>query len=84
MWKAKKTKCGLFAERSRPQRGLCQGLLAITLGNSGKNLPSSGVPSFAERSCTGLSANNFLKKILNRLCKRPLPWALGTSFLKKK
>jgi hypothetical protein len=36
--------------------------LAITLGNSGKNLPSSGGPSFAERSCTGLSAKNFFKK----------------------
>jgi hypothetical protein len=39
-------------------------LLAITLGNSGKNFRSSGVPSFAERSCTRRSANNFFKKKL--------------------
>jgi hypothetical protein len=64
MWKAKKIKpkCGLFAERGRRQRGLSRGLLAITLGNSGKDLPSSGVPGFAERSCTGPSAKKFLQK----------------------
>jgi hypothetical protein len=37
--------------------------MAITLGNSGKNFPSSGVPSFAERNCTGRSAKIFLKKL---------------------
>jgi hypothetical protein len=78
--------------------GLCRGLLAIKLGNSGKNLPS-----FAERSCTGLSAKNcfqkkpslpmafamgarhkfFAKKIENYLCRRPLPGALGTGFFQK-
>jgi hypothetical protein len=61
MWKAKKnkTKCGLFAERGSRQRSLCQGHLAITLGNYGKNLHSLDVPNFAERSCTGLSAKIF-------------------------
>jgi hypothetical protein len=39
-----------------------EGFLGITLGNSGKNLPSSGVSSFAERSCTALSAKNFFLK----------------------
>jgi hypothetical protein len=78
--------------------GLCRGLLAIKLGNSGKNLSS-----FAERSCTGLSAKNcfqkkpslptafamgarhrfFAKKIENYLCRRPLPGALGTGFFQK-
>jgi hypothetical protein len=37
-------------------------LLANTLGNSGNNFPSSGVPSFAKRSCTGRLAKNFFKK----------------------
>jgi hypothetical protein len=83
MWKAKK--CGLFAERGRWQRVLCRALLANTLDNSGKNFPSSGVPSFAERSCTGRSAKKvFFKKIKIRLCRRPLPGALGTGFFLKK
>jgi hypothetical protein len=60
--KKNKTKCGLFAERGCRQRGLCRGHLAITLGNSGKNLHSSGVPSFDERSCTGPSVKKFFKK----------------------
>jgi hypothetical protein len=60
-------------------------LLAITLGNSGKNFPSSGVASFAERSCTGRSAKKFvLKKIKNRFCLRPLPGTLGIGFFQKK
>jgi hypothetical protein len=86
MWKAKKikTKCGLFAERGRRQRALCQVLLANTLDNFGKNFPRSGVPSFVERSCTGRSAKNFFKKIKNRHCGRPLRGALGTGFKKQK
>jgi hypothetical protein len=28
-----------------------------------ENFPGSGVPSFAERSCTGRSAKNFFKKL---------------------
>jgi hypothetical protein len=43
-----------------------------------------GVPSFTERSCTGRSAKIFLKKIKNRICRRPLPRALGTRFFQKK
>jgi hypothetical protein len=49
-----------------------------------KNFPSSGVPSVAERSCTGRSAKNFFKKIKNSLCGRPLPGTLGTGFSQKK
>jgi hypothetical protein len=57
MWKEKhKTKCGLFAERGRRQRLLCREPMATTLGSSGKNFSSSGVPSFAKRSCTVRSA----------------------------
>jgi hypothetical protein len=57
-------------------------LLANTLGNSGNNFPSSGVPSFAKRSCTGrLAKNFFLKK--TRLCRWPLPGALDTRFFQK-
>jgi hypothetical protein len=75
MWKAKKTKCGLFAERGRRQRGLCRVLLAIALGNSGKKFPSSGVPSFVERSCTGRSAQNFFRK--NKKLSLPTAFAPG-------
>jgi hypothetical protein len=56
---------------------------AITLGNSVKNFPSSGVPNFVECSWTGLSAKNFLKKIKSLLCRRPLLGTLGTGFSKK-
>jgi hypothetical protein len=59
-------------------------LWAITLGNSGKDFPSSGVCSFAERSCTGRSAKNFLNKIKKFLCRRPLPSTLGTGFSQQK
>jgi hypothetical protein len=60
--KKNKTKCGLFAERGRRQRLLCRDPLATTLGNFGKNFPSSGIPSVAERSCTGRSIKKvFLK-----------------------
>jgi hypothetical protein len=67
-------------------------VFATTLGNSGKNFRSSGVPSFAERctwrstkkvfNCPGLSAQFFLKE-KNTLCRRPVPGALGTEFSKK-
>jgi hypothetical protein len=45
------------------------------LGNSGKHLPSSGVPGFAERSCTGLSAKNFFLK--NKKLSLPTAFARG-------
>jgi hypothetical protein len=78
MWKAKKIKpkCGIFGERGRRQRGLSRGLLAITLGNSGKNLPSSGVPGFAECSCTGRSAKKFFQK--NKKPSLPTAFAPGS------
>jgi hypothetical protein len=82
--KKNKTKCGLFAERGRRQRGLCRGLLAVTLGNSGKKFLSSGVPSFAERSCQKRLAKNFFLKNKKRLCQMPLPRTLGTGFFQKK
>jgi hypothetical protein len=44
------------------QRALCRAFLVSTLSNSGKNFPSSGVPSIAEHSCTGRSAKNFILK----------------------
>jgi hypothetical protein len=50
---------------------------------TGKNFHTSGVPSFAECSCTGRSAKKVFKKIKNRLCQRPLPRALGTGFFLK-
>jgi hypothetical protein len=59
-------------------------LLTTMLGNSGKNFPSSGVPSFAECSCQKHSAKNFFKKIKKRLCRRPLHRTLSTRFFQKK
>jgi hypothetical protein len=98
--KKNKTKCGLFAERGRRQRGLCRGHLEITLGNSVKNLHSSGVPSFAERSCTGPSAKKFFlenkkpslptafdrgsRHSFFKIEKQPLPTALPGALSTKK
>jgi hypothetical protein len=62
MWKAKKTKCGLFAERGRRQRGLCRGLLAITLGNSGKNLQARVFPALPSVVARALGTRFFQKK----------------------
>jgi hypothetical protein len=73
--KKNKTKCGLFGERGRRQRVLCRALLANTLGNSGKTFPSSGVPSFAERSCTGRSTKKVFLK--NKKPSLPTTFARG-------
>jgi hypothetical protein len=57
----------------------------ITLSNSRKNFPSSGVPSFAELSCTGRSAKNvFLKKLKTVFADGLCQVRSAQDFLKKK
>jgi hypothetical protein len=77
-----------FAECSCTGRStkkfLCREPHAIRSATLGKNFPRSGVPRFAECSCTGRSAKNFLKKIKNRLCRRPCQARSAQDFLKKK
>jgi hypothetical protein len=53
LWKTKKIKhkSDRIAERGRRQRGLCESPWPLPLATLGTNFPSSGVPSFAERSC---------------------------------
>jgi hypothetical protein len=58
-------------------------VFATTLGNSWKNFPSSGVPSFAEHSCTWRLAKKVFLKNKKQSLRRPLPRALGTGFVYK-
>jgi hypothetical protein len=58
-----KTKCGLFAERGRRQSGHCRGLLAITLGNSGKIFPARVFPVLPSIVAMGSRQRIFFKKI---------------------
>jgi hypothetical protein len=57
-----KTKCGLFAERGRRQSGHCRGLLAITLGNSGKIFPARVFPVLPSIVAMGSRQRIFFKK----------------------